>query len=35
MIQLAAYAGPDRVPAEYFTDDIYADVFDTTEHLVR
>jgi 2-polyprenyl-6-methoxyphenol hydroxylase-like FAD-dependent oxidoreductase len=35
MIQLAAYAGPDRVPAEYFTDDFYADVFDTTEHLVR
>ncbi len=35
MIQLAAFAGPERIPAECFTEEFYADVFDTTEHLVR
>jgi 2-polyprenyl-6-methoxyphenol hydroxylase-like FAD-dependent oxidoreductase len=35
MVQLAAFAGPESLPAECFTEEFYASVFGTTEHLIR
>ena len=35
MIQLTAFAGPETIPAECFTEEFYTSVFGTTEHLVR
>ena len=32
---LAVFAGPEAPPAECFTDEFYASVFGTTEHLVH
>jgi 2-polyprenyl-6-methoxyphenol hydroxylase-like FAD-dependent oxidoreductase len=34
-IVLAAFAGPEVLPAEYFTEAFYAKAFGTTEHIVR
>jgi len=33
-IVLTAFAGPERVPAECFTEAFYANAFGTTQHLV-
>ncbi|TDJ40789.1 MAG: FAD-dependent monooxygenase [Gammaproteobacteria bacterium] len=35
MVYLAAFTGPESLPAECFTEDFYASVFGTTEHLIR
>jgi len=34
MVRLAAFAGPETVPAEYFTEQFYESVFGTAEHMV-
>ena len=34
MVRLAAFSGPESVPAEYFTEQFYQKVFGTTEHMV-
>lgn len=33
-VRLAAFAGPEAVPAEYFTEQFYESVFGTAEHMV-
>jgi 2-polyprenyl-6-methoxyphenol hydroxylase-like FAD-dependent oxidoreductase len=35
MMYLAAFVGPEAPPAECFTDEFYASVFGTTEHVVH
>jgi 2-polyprenyl-6-methoxyphenol hydroxylase-like FAD-dependent oxidoreductase len=34
MVRLAAFSGPESVPAEYFTEQFYQKVFGTAEHMV-